>query len=300
MTDPYDLLSLTLSMIEDRINEKLSISKLSGFLGISDIHLQRLFKFAFGMPLASYIRSRKLASSSLMLTTTSFNIIDIANEYDFSHEQTYIRAFKREYGITPGELRKSGKIITVIPPLALFDKNRLPNGTIFGPDIVMVPELHLRGKQYSVPFDDSIVLPPRLAKSFWQEQKQKLLHHIIEPNVYYGLTRIHDLNDGYSSYMPSVRVEKLSKVPNGFIADVFPACLCLKFHYIGQHHYNDINVEIARSMYNAIVDFENIAGNKYISMYKKLYFERIDTSSYDGTYCQMEWYTPIYEKQTLK
>lgn len=56
---------------------------------------------------------------------------------------------------------------------------------------------------------------------------------------------------------------------------------------------------MARGMYNAILDFENMPGNKYTSLYQKLYFERIDTASYDGTYCQMEWYTPIYEKSRL-
>jgi hypothetical protein len=33
---------------------------------------------------------------------------------------------------------------------------------------------------------------------------------------------------------------------------------------------------------------------------QKLYFERIDTAAYDGTYCQMEWFTPISEKQAEK
>jgi hypothetical protein len=29
---------------------------------------------------------------------------------------------------------------------------------------------------------------------------------------------------------------------------------------------------------------------------KKVYFEKIDTGLYDGTYCQMEWFSPVVEK----
>lgn len=42
---------------------------------------------------------------------TEKRVLDIAIECGYEHEQTYIRAFKREYGITPGECRQSGKNI---------------------------------------------------------------------------------------------------------------------------------------------------------------------------------------------
>jgi len=70
-------------------------------------HLQRIFKSAFKQTLADYIRSRRLAASLDDLLKTNLKLFDIALEYGFGYEQTYIRAFKREYGITPSHLRKS-------------------------------------------------------------------------------------------------------------------------------------------------------------------------------------------------
>lgn len=63
MLQPYDLMEQLLSAIEDHITETVTIADLSKRFYISEIHLQRLFKFAFGTPLAGYIRSRKLAAS---------------------------------------------------------------------------------------------------------------------------------------------------------------------------------------------------------------------------------------------
>ncbi len=226
------------------------------------------------------------------LLKTDYRIIDIANEYGFTHEQAYIRAFKKEYRITPGELRRSGTIIKVFPPLQIFPENKLPNGAMFGPEIVMVPQFRVIGRRFEVPFDQSVELPPKLAKRFWEEDRLKI-DNIAEKNVYYGITRIVDIREGYSHYLPSVKVNDISQVPEGMMADCFPSGMCARFHYIGKHHYYDINADMARGMYDAICDFANRQGKKYETQNQKLYFERISDEDYDGTYCQMEWFTPI-------
>ena len=292
MLPPYDLMEQILSTIEKNVTEALTISDLSRSVFLSEVHLQRLFKFAYGIPLAGYIRSRRLAASVQKLLTTDHRIIDIANEYDFRYEQTYIRAFKKEYHITPGELRKSGAVIKVLPPLQIFPENRLPNGAVFGPDIVMVPGFQLIGRRSAVPFDQSVALPPQLARKFWQEDSVRI-RNIAEPGVYYGLTRIREVRDGYSWYMPSVKVTDTSCIPEGLTADSFSPCMCARFHYIGRHHYYDINADMARGMYDAIGAFAHKERRKYETFHDKLYFERIRDEDYDGTYCKMEWFTPI-------
>jgi len=37
---------------------------------------------------------------------TNLNVLDIAMIYGFEYEQSYIRSFKRKFGVTPGELRR--------------------------------------------------------------------------------------------------------------------------------------------------------------------------------------------------
>jgi len=197
MLRPYDLLENILIDIEKGIGEGVNADILAQKYSLSEGHLRRLFRFAFNQTLAGYIRSRKLAASLDVLLKTDAKLLDIALDYGFLYEQPYINAFKREFGLTPGSLRKSGRIVKVKPPLHLFDVNKFPDGLFF---------------------------------------------------------------------------------------------------YIGQHHYLEINRNVARSMYEAIGKFTHVEHSKYKLLNDKVYFERIDSSLYDGTYCQMEWYAPVEER----
>jgi AraC family transcriptional regulator len=110
MLRQYDLLENVLIDIEKGVKEGIYLNTLAEKYALSERHLRRLFKFAFKQTLAGYIRSRKLAASLEDLLKTDFNILDIALEYGFEYEQSYRRAFKHEFGITPGKYRKAGHI----------------------------------------------------------------------------------------------------------------------------------------------------------------------------------------------
>jgi len=115
----FELLKNVLFEIERCICEDINTNALAKKFYLSQGHLRRLFSFAFNQSIGDYIRSRRLAASIGALYKTDFNILDIALEYGFEYERSYIRAFKREFGITPGELRKSGQAVKVKPPIYL-------------------------------------------------------------------------------------------------------------------------------------------------------------------------------------
>jgi AraC family transcriptional regulator len=128
MIRPYDLLETVLIDVEKGIRSDINVDILAKRYSLSYRHLQRIFKTAFKQTLADYIRSRKLAASLDDLFKTDLKLFAIALEYGFGYEQTYIRAFKREYGITPGHLRKSRHFARTKLPLYLYEKNKFPNG----------------------------------------------------------------------------------------------------------------------------------------------------------------------------
>jgi AraC-like DNA-binding protein len=130
MRDYYNFYEGILKDIENGLKDEIRTETLADKYSISRTHLQRLFKYEFRQNIGSYIRSRKLAASIAELKNTDLNILDIALEYGFEHEQSYIRAFKKELGITPGNLRKTNKMITEIPSL-LLDNNRKVNQNNF-------------------------------------------------------------------------------------------------------------------------------------------------------------------------
>jgi len=293
---PFDLLENVLIEIEKGIKEDINTGIIADKYELSEGHLRRLFRFAFKQSIAGYIRSRRLSSSLDELLKTDENILDIALNYGYSFEQSYIRAFKEEFGILPGELRKTGKILKVKPPLNLFDENKLKEGVLFGPEIVMVPKFFIAGISQIIPYDESITLAPKAAIKFWENDK-KHINNIINPNVYIGLTCNINNEANNSEYITSVQVKNIDNIPQGFKSYTFNSCLCARFRYIGQHHYYDINRHIAEDMYKIIWKFANDKHQKIILLNDKIYFEKVDIDCYDGKYCQMEWFAPVVEKE---
>ena len=111
MKNTYTLLENVLNKVENDLKRDLSAETLSETFNLSSVHLQRLFRFSFDLTIADYVRSRRLTESTEDLLKSDLNIIDIALEYGFQYEQSYIRAFKREFGLTPGQFRKTGQIL---------------------------------------------------------------------------------------------------------------------------------------------------------------------------------------------
>ena len=296
MLRPYDLLENILIDIEKNISEGVNTGTLAKEYSLSEGHLRRIFKFAFKQNIAGYIRSRKLSSSLEMLLKKDLNIMDIALNYGYSYEQTYIKAFKEEFGISPGELRKTGQIVKIKPPLHLFDENKIKEGILFGPDIVMIPGFHIAGISHIVPFNESETMAPKAAIQFWENDK-KNIGNMINPNVYIGLTCNINSKTRSSEYITSVQVKNYKKLPEGYRKYSFNSCLCARFRYIGKHHYYDLNQQIAGEMYSMIQKFAKDEQQKFALLDNKVYFEKIDTNCYDGKYCQMEWFTPVIERE---
>ncbi|MDR2546147.1 MAG: helix-turn-helix transcriptional regulator [Lachnospiraceae bacterium] len=298
MNNPHDLLENVLLDIESNVKTNITADMLAKKHYISSTHLQRLFKFAFEQTLGSYIKQRKLAASLDCLLTTDMNILNVAIEFGFEYEQTYIRAFKRIFGATPGEVRKTEKIVDVLPPLHLYDARKITEGILMKPVMVMVPTFYVIGKRHKVRRYDSLSKSPLLAKQFWQHER-KLIENTLHPELYIGLTRIPKHETGYTFYLPSVQVHDLRNIPDGMEGDTIEASLSVRYRYIGKHHYYDLNARVAKSIYEAIKALETDKEFKYSLYRNDMYFERIDTSAYDGKYCQMEWFSPVCEKQAV-
>ena len=243
----YHRLKQLLDHIEASLESGITVGELADGLSVSPVHLQRLFKDAFGITLMSYIRSRRLAAGLETLANTDWSLLHIAQDYGFEHAHSYIRAFKTEFGLTPGQFRTSGKILPVKPPLQLFAAAPVGEGVLFGPEIVYVPAFYR---------------PAALAKEFWAGDKN-LITGIQNPHIYLGLTRFPPVPRGHTYYYPSVYTSKSEPLPPGFERIFFPASLSLKFHYIGEHHYLDLDASVAKGMYEAIRKFHTDTDSRY-------------------------------------
>ena len=72
---------------------------------MSLFYYQRLFSRLIKRPVREYIKLRRLSHACEALQNKQRRILDIALEYEFGSHETFTRAFKDAYGITPAQYR---------------------------------------------------------------------------------------------------------------------------------------------------------------------------------------------------
>ena len=103
----WESIQKTLDIIEKRIDEEISIEELANEAALSPFYFQRLFSRLVKKPVREYIKLRRLDRACVALRNTERRIIDIALDYGFGSHETFTRAFKESYTITPTEYRES-------------------------------------------------------------------------------------------------------------------------------------------------------------------------------------------------
>lgn len=98
--------------IDKNYSEPLSLKVLSQKFNLNPQYISRFFKENIGVGFQDYLNSLRVRKSINDLLHSNKNILDIALDNGFSEGKNYSRAFKREYGQTPIEFRKSINNIT--------------------------------------------------------------------------------------------------------------------------------------------------------------------------------------------
>jgi len=101
----WESVQKTLDYIEENIRDEIQIEKLADIAALSMFYYQRLFTRLVKKPVREYIKLRRLACSCKSLENRLNHIADIAIEYGFGNRETFSRAFKATYGISPSEYK---------------------------------------------------------------------------------------------------------------------------------------------------------------------------------------------------
>lgn len=103
--------------IEANLHRKINMTEAAEAAFFSPAHLSRLFRLAYGMTPAEYIRRRRLTESVVALEDKSKTVLEIALDFGFEHEQSFTRAFYAEFGVTPGRYRSAGMELPILLPI---------------------------------------------------------------------------------------------------------------------------------------------------------------------------------------
>ncbi|MEM7665830.1 MAG: AraC family transcriptional regulator [Pseudomonadota bacterium] len=92
-------------IIEDRLEDNLTIADLARVTSLSDWHFARAFKDATGLSPHQFVLRRRIARGKDLLQKTALSIAEIAAAAGFSSQSHMTDVFREKVGTTPGRYR---------------------------------------------------------------------------------------------------------------------------------------------------------------------------------------------------
>jgi len=108
-------MSAALEIVEQQLCEPMNAADLAKACFLSYSGLQKLFGYAFGCSVSEYITKRRLSRASSELISSRKSITDIALDYQYESPEAFTRAFRRFWGITPSEFRRTRRFFELQP-----------------------------------------------------------------------------------------------------------------------------------------------------------------------------------------
>jgi AraC family transcriptional regulator len=221
-TSPRDFLADTLATIEAKLFAPLSVAALAQAAGLSPWHFSRAFTARLGESVMGYVRARRLEAAAFRLSAANPPaLIDLAFDCGFESQEAFTRAFRRRFGVPPGQFRRSA-------PKHDFGKHDMEENVMskaagnprvtMGDTLVARDAFTVAGPRAIFDGDNKSGIPalwPRLIKCL------PLAGQVDGRS--YGVMAMADKAEGSIAYLAGVEVKGETKLPAGFERVTIPA-----------------------------------------------------------------------------
>ncbi|WP_101842695.1 AraC family transcriptional regulator [Halobacillus sp. Marseille-P3879] len=222
--DYRDCIQRTLDYIEENVDKELTVEKLAEASFFSPFHFHRVFQAMVGEPVIDYVRKRRLTIAAERLFYSEEKVIDIALDVGFHYHESFNRAFKKWYGVSPKQYRSSNRIAGPFLGKACLQPIRLSGGRKMKPKIVTKPAFHIIG--YELKTKNTNGQNDKDIPQFWQQYLQnQLSSNIPDPlhtNEELGICTDFSPETGEFVYVIGMEVEEGSEAPEGLVYRSFP------------------------------------------------------------------------------
>lgn len=226
--------------IEAHLDTDIALADVAQAAGLSQWHFQRIFKALTNETLKTYIRSRRFAKALDQLLHTRLGILDIALAAGYDTQESFTRAFKTCFALTPNQYRKFGTRSLFVKKIQ-FDEDylrQLHRNMSLTPDIRERPAMQLVGLVthfYGADSDkDNLAkkLPP-----LWGNFLPRLgeIAHTV-PGVCYGVIQQTASTSDLLEYHAAIEVSQRGTLPAGMVHLELPATHYATFEHRGPVH----------------------------------------------------------------
>lgn len=109
-----EALQKVLDYIEENLYEDIDLDQLASIACYSKYHFLRVFREAFDMTPAEYVRRRRITESARDIADTDESISQIGYKHGFNSKENFTRAFKSEHHILPSEYRMTDNSLKLL------------------------------------------------------------------------------------------------------------------------------------------------------------------------------------------
>ncbi len=287
-----ETIAMCIQYIEDHLWQKITLDDIADFCGLSKYHLHRLFKSLTGESLMEYVQSRKLSASISELKDTNKRIIDIAMDFGFDYEQSFIRAFRKKFGYTPLKVRSEPMALVMQEKLNINEIMSVNNSVIYKPFFMFKQRFGLVGVKHKIMSKSGDRVANLYGREFFYNQQQRI-SNAVDSQVYFGYTDWSDSDKGCIYYMPAAEVYDHRQVPAGMEGILIPAHKYVVFRFVGFFRPDAINGrQVGRLLVHLYSKWIFNSGYKFADTFR---FEYIDTKLSQDDYCELDIYQPIVD-----
>lgn len=130
--------------VETHLEGDLSLDAVAAAVGGSRFHVSRAFGATLGVPLASYVRSRRLSRAAQALADGAPDILTVALDTGYGSHEAFTRAFTQQFGLTPEQVRQQGDT-TALALVAPVRMDESPSRALEPPKVEQGRALRLVG-----------------------------------------------------------------------------------------------------------------------------------------------------------
>jgi AraC family transcriptional regulator len=217
------LMQKAVNFIEGRLTTHIELEDIADVANFSMFHFHRMFVVVVGTTPKDYIRRRRLSKAARELIFTSRPISEIATSYQFVSQASFTRAFKKQFEITPGKLRRSKSAFSCFNAIDVKKEIKRKGAHKMDLKIVEKEALKVIGMKVITTQKNNTI--PQLWNRF--NPRCKEIRNIAQEGVCVGICPNVDTNDFSENtefaYIAGMIVENFDEVPEGMETLEIPA-----------------------------------------------------------------------------